>query len=103
MIGRLRKRFIRIAMLSVALVLILLSLTVNIANFVSVNSDIDSLLSMIANEQGGFGQMVPPGATEREAPITAAIKSMFPNRATAVIAQCSWTVILSSALCGWCF
>ncbi len=64
MIGRLRKRFIRIAMLSVALVLILLSLTVNIANFVSVNSDIDSLLSMIANEQGGFGQMVPPGAAD---------------------------------------
>lgn len=39
MIQRLRKRFIRIAMLSVALVLLALTLIVNIANFVSKNFD----------------------------------------------------------------
>ena len=39
MIQRLRKRFIRIAMLSVALVLLALTLIVNIANFVSTNRE----------------------------------------------------------------
>lgn len=59
MIGRLRKRFIRIAMLSVALVLVLLSLIVNIANYLSVNADLDSLLSMLADGRGGFAEMLP--------------------------------------------
>ena len=50
MIERLRKRFIRIAVLSVALVMLLLSVVVNVSNFVSVNSDVDSLLAMISEE-----------------------------------------------------
>ena len=50
MIERLRKRFIRIAVLSVALVMLLLSVAVNVSNFVSVNSDVDSLLAMISEE-----------------------------------------------------
>ena len=62
MIARLRKRFIRIAVLSVALVMLLLTVIVNIANFVSVNSDVDMLLSMITDERGGFGEMLPNGA-----------------------------------------
>jgi len=51
MIGRLRKRFIRIALLSVALVMLLLSVVVNVSNFLSVNADVDSLLSMISDEE----------------------------------------------------
>ena len=47
MIQRLRKRFIRIAMLSVALVLLALTLIVNIANFVSTNRDINDMLGLI--------------------------------------------------------
>ena len=47
MIQRLRKRFIRIAMLSVALVLLALTLIVNIANFVSTNRDINDMLDLI--------------------------------------------------------
>ena len=47
MIQRLRKRFIRIAMLSVALVLLALTLIVNIANFVSTNRDINEMLDLI--------------------------------------------------------
>lgn len=50
MIERLRKRFIRIAVLSVALVMLLLSVVVNVSNYVSVNADVDSLLAMISEE-----------------------------------------------------
>lgn len=64
MIGRLRKRFIRIAVLSVALVMLLLSLIVNIANFASVNADVDSLLAMVSDERGGFGDMLAPAGGE---------------------------------------
>ena len=41
MIKRLRTKFIRIAMLSVALVLLALSLIVNAANFISTNRDLN--------------------------------------------------------------
>ena len=61
MIGRLRKRFIRIAVLSVALVLLLLTVIVNLANYFSVNSDVDKLLSMITDERGGFGELLSSG------------------------------------------
>ena len=57
MIGRLRKRFIRIAVLSVALVMLALSLIVNAANYISVNSDIDSLLNMLSSGRTGEGQL----------------------------------------------
>lgn len=59
MIGRLRKRFIRIAMLSVALVMLLLTLVVNIANFISVNADLDSLLEMLG-AYPGLQSFTPP-------------------------------------------
>ena len=64
MIGRLRKRFIRIAVLSVALVMLLLTLIVNTANFVSVNADVDSLLEIIEEGRGGFGELQLPGGGE---------------------------------------
>ena len=66
MIIRLRKRFIRIAVLSVALVMLLLSLVVNLANFISVNADVDSLLDMLSNRGAPFGEMQPPGEGFRE-------------------------------------
>ena len=59
MIGRLRKRFIRIAMLSVALVMLLLTLVVNIANYLSVNADLDSLLEMLSSDRG-MQDLIPP-------------------------------------------
>lgn len=58
MIQRLRKRFIRIAMLSVALVLLALTLIVNIANFVSTNRDINDMLDLICE---GPDSGVPAG------------------------------------------
>lgn len=60
MIVRLRKRFIRIAMLSVALVMLLLSIVVNLSNYVSVNADIDSLLDMLSDRGGPAGELQPP-------------------------------------------
>lgn len=52
MIKRLRKKFIRIAMISVTAVMIILCLTVNIANYISVNSELTQMLQMIYDNQG---------------------------------------------------
>lgn len=52
MIRRLRKRFIRIATLAVALVLVLLSLIVNTANFLSVDGGLKEMLQVICENQG---------------------------------------------------
>lgn len=56
MIKKLRKKFIRIAMLAVTSVLLLLCITVNTANFISVNSQLNEMLSVIELNQG----MLPP-------------------------------------------
>lgn len=52
MIKHLRRRFIRIAVISAAAVLLLLSLTVNIANYISVNSGLCDMLTAISDNQG---------------------------------------------------
>lgn len=52
MIKRLQKKFIRIATLAVTLVLLLLCLIVNIANYISVNSQLKQMLTMISQNQG---------------------------------------------------
>ncbi|MGN0688361.1 MAG: sensor histidine kinase [Oscillospiraceae bacterium] len=54
MIKRLRKRFIRIAMLSVTVVMLLLALIVNIANYISTDSDLTKTLDMLCENQGTF-------------------------------------------------
>ena len=69
MIQRLRAKFIRIAMLSVALVLLALSLIVNAANFISTNQDLNRTLDMIYENQGtiptghSFGAAAAPPET----------------------------------------
>ena len=52
MIQRLRRRFIRIATGSVALVLALLTLAVNLANFASTNADLDRMLELLSDNHG---------------------------------------------------
>ena len=52
MIRRLRKRFIRIAMLAVTSVMLLLCLIVNIANYVSVDAELGDMLNVICENQG---------------------------------------------------
>ena len=55
MFNRLRRRFILIAMCSVSLVIVFVSLSVNLINFLSINSDLSNMLEMICENQG----MVP--------------------------------------------
>ena len=60
MIRRLRKRFIRIAMLSFTIVLLILLLIVNTANILSTDSDLTEMLDMICENQGTIPAPVPP-------------------------------------------
>ena len=57
MIKQLRKKFIRIAMLAVTSVLLLLCIIVNLANFLSVNSQLNEMLSVIQSNQGSLPPM----------------------------------------------
>ena len=52
MIKKLRVRFIRIATVSTAAVLLLLCLILNIAHFATVNGDLTDMLVMIAQNRG---------------------------------------------------
>ena len=52
MIGRLRNRFIRIATLSVAAVMLLLTVILNVANYISTDADLRDTLTLIAENQG---------------------------------------------------
>ena len=60
MIRRLRKRFIRIAMLSVTIVLLILLLIVNVANILSTDSDLTGMLDLICENQGTIPTRIPP-------------------------------------------
>ena len=52
MIKRLRNRFIRIATLSVAAVMLLLTAILNVANYISTDADLRSTLTLIYENQG---------------------------------------------------
>ena len=52
MINRLRNRFIRIATLSVAAVMLLLTVILNVANYISTDSDARSTLQLICDNRG---------------------------------------------------
>ena len=52
MIKRLRRRFIRIAMISVTLVLALLTVILNVANYISTDTDLTQTLELICDNQG---------------------------------------------------
>ena len=68
MIKRLRKRFIRIATLSVAAVMLTLSLIVNLANFLSTDADLNELLEMICENQGTIPLRGGPGMDRTDTP-----------------------------------
>ena len=79
MIKRLRSRFIRIATLSVAAVMLLLTVILNVVNYVSTDSDLRSTLTLIYENQGGglpdTGDVPPPeppqgGPNERDGHFT---------------------------------
>lgn len=59
MIEKLRKKFIRIATIAVTAVLFLVCLTVNIANYISINSQLTKTLELIYENQGKIPPMQP--------------------------------------------
>ena len=67
MIRRLRNRFIRIATLSVAAVMLLLTMIVNTANYISVNSDLTQTLELIERNQGTIPFSAHPVSPEGDA------------------------------------
>ncbi len=69
MIRQLRKRFIRITMLSVSVVMLILTLIVNAANFISTNSDLENLLDMICENRGSIpvDQFIPDAKPDKPA------------------------------------
>ena len=60
MIKELRKKFIRIAMISITLVMVIFCATVNVANYLSVESELTQMLDMICQNQGNLPP-APPG------------------------------------------
>lgn len=56
MIKRLRNRFIRIATLSVAAVMLLLTVILNVANYISTDNDLQQTLTLIYENQGTIPQ-----------------------------------------------
>lgn len=57
MIKKLRKKFIHITMISVTAVLLLLSIIINTANFVSINSELTQMLTVISENEGKIPMM----------------------------------------------
>lgn len=70
MIKELRKKFIGIAMISVTVVMVLFAAAVNVANYVSVRSELNQMLDLIAGNQGVIPSSPPGGMPEanRQAP-----------------------------------
>ncbi|WP_455499915.1 hypothetical protein [Gemmiger sp.] len=62
MIRRLRNRFIRIATLSVAAVMLVLTLILNVANVISIDSDLRQTLDLIYENEGTIPQSHTFGA-----------------------------------------
>ena len=68
MIKRLRKQFIRIAMLSVTIVMLILSLIVNVANYISTDSDLTEMLDMICENKGTIPRQNDLGTDDENRP-----------------------------------
>ena len=70
MIGRLRNRFIRIATLSVAAVMLLLTVILNAANFISTDADLRDTLTLIYENEGTIPTAAHAPADDGNAPPT---------------------------------
>ena len=60
MIGKLRRKFIIISMLSVTLVLVVLIASINIFNFKEVIRDADDVLNILSSNEGTFPDDMNP-------------------------------------------
>ena len=70
MINKLRSRFIRIATLSVAAVMLLLTLILNVANYISVDGDLRGTLTLICENRGTIPLPQKPGTPDSQTPPT---------------------------------
>ena len=70
MIRRLRRRFIRIATLSVTAVMLLLTLLLNTANYVSTTRELRDMLQLISSNQGTIPAYRPAGEAPAAPPKT---------------------------------
>ena len=59
MVHKLRRKFIRIAMVSVTLVMLLMAVSINTINFLSTDSDLEHTLVMIRENAGNMPQFSP--------------------------------------------
>ena len=69
MVHKLRRKFIRIAMVSVTLVMLLMAVSINTINFLSTDSDLEHTLVMIRENAGNMPQFSPaekPGPKREE-------------------------------------
>ena len=89
MIKRLRNRFISIAMLSVTAVMLLLTIILNVANYVSTDSDLKQTLTLIYENAGTIphSRFLPPSCRtaptrRRRRKMTAAAATSPPRRPT---------------------
>lgn len=67
MMKSLQKKFIRITMLAVTAVMLVLCLSVNIANYVSTQSDLNGTLDMIAENRGTIPKALPEDTAQEPA------------------------------------
>ena len=65
MINKLRNRFIRIATLSVAAVMLLLTAILNVANYAATDADLRSTLQLISDNRGTIPLPEKPGDVPR--------------------------------------
>ena len=61
MIRRIRRRFIRIALLVLAITMVLLALVINAANWINVRSELSETLTYLAGNSDRFGKGPGPG------------------------------------------
>ena len=73
MIGKLRRRFILVAMASVFAVLAVIMGTVNVMNYRKILTDTDHVMQILAENDGVFPKVTPPDVKENESRVAGEI------------------------------
>lgn len=80
MIHKLQRKFIAIAMVAVTLVMIVLCVSINVINFLSANSDMNTRLEMIFENEGSIPQFHVPGKPPQKRPPHFTAETPFSTR-----------------------
>lgn len=95
MLRTLRRRFITIAMTSVAIVLILLICAINIANYINVNNSADIFLDILSGNRGTFPMLDEAGGRGNSGAVEYLYSKRFHIPAEAAYSTRYFTVTLS--------